>query len=281
MSRGIGDARVVLRAAGLTPKKGFGQNFLVAPDVARRIAEAAVPDAERGSALVVEIGAGTGALTAELAHRASRVIAIERDRDLVPLLRASFAEIPTVEIVEADAKTFDYRAFARQDIIAKPRDLSLVGNLPYQLTGALLERATEIAPLLVRAVFMVQREVGARLLAAPGTKDYGALTVFVRAAFDVARVMRVSAGSFFPRPDVESTVVILVPRKDRVTETETFRALVHAAFAKRRKTLRNAWSGIAEASALDAAARACAISLDARGETLSAEQFAAMALRLA
>jgi 16S rRNA (adenine1518-N6/adenine1519-N6)-dimethyltransferase len=223
--------------------------------------------------LVVEIGAGTGALTAELAHRAARVVAIERDRDLVPLLRASFAEIATVEIVEADAKTFDYRGLAPKII--------LVGNLPYQLTGALLERATEIAPLLVRAVFMVQREVGARLLAAPGTKDYGALTVFVRAAFDVTRVMRVSAGSFFPRPDVESTVITLVPRKDRVAETDAFRALVHAAFEKRRKTLRNAWSGVAEASALDAAARASTISLDARGETLSAEQFAAMALRLA
>jgi len=102
----------------------------------------------------------------------------------------------------------------------------------------------------------------------------------VRAAFDVARVMRVSAGSFFPRPDVESAVVTLVPRKDRIEESERFRALVHAAFEKRRKTLRNAWRGIATDEVLAAAAIAAKISLDARGETLSAEQFAAMSVQL-
>jgi len=269
----MSDARAVLRAAGLTPKKGFGQNFLIAPDVARRIAEAAIPDDENGRATVVEIGAGTGALTSELGKRAKKLIAIERDRDLVPLLREAFEG--RAEIVEADAKTVDYAALSPDEA-----SIVLTGNLPYQLTGALLERATEIAPLLVRAVFMVQREVAERLLASPGSKEYGALTVFVRAAFDVARVMRVSAGSFFPRPDVESAVVTLVPRKDRIEESERFRALVHAAFEKRRKTLRNAWRGIATDEVLAAAAIAAKISLDARGETLSAEQFAAMSVQL-
>jgi 16S rRNA (adenine1518-N6/adenine1519-N6)-dimethyltransferase len=102
----------------------------------------------------------------------------------------------------------------------------------------------------------------------------------VRAAFDVASVMRVSAGSFFPRPSVESTVVALVPRKDRIGETPVFRALVHGAFQQRRKTLRNAWHAVADDDVLKAAAMAAHISLDARGETLSVEQFAAMALEL-
>ena len=267
------DAREILREAGLAPKKSFGQNFLVAPDVTRRIAEAAVPDAERGDAIVIEIGAGTGALTFELAARAARVVAIERDRDLVPLLRKAF-EGSNVEIVEADAKSADYAA------LAKAPHFVLTGNLPYQLTGALLERATELASMTKRVVFMVQQEVAQRMLAAPGTKAYGALAVFVRAAFDVSRVMRVSPGSFFPQPDVTSAVVALVPRASRIEETPRFRALVHGAFEQRRKTLRNAWKSIAPIAALDAAAHAAGVSLDARGETLSVEQFSAMAAQL-
>jgi 16S rRNA (adenine1518-N6/adenine1519-N6)-dimethyltransferase len=266
------DPRALLRAAGLAPKKGFGQNFLVAPDVARKIAEAAVPAGER--AIVIEIGAGTGALTTELASRASRVVAIERDRDLVPILRTAFATAPHVEIVEADAKTADYAALARGEPFV------LAGNLPYQLTGALLEIASALAPHLVRAVFMVQREVADRLAATPGTKAYGALTVFVRAAFDVTRVMRVAPGSFYPPPDVTSAVVAFVPRAERVAETERFRALVHAAFEKRRKTLRNAWRGLAADDAVASAASRAGISLDARGETLSVAQFDAMSRAL-
>jgi 16S rRNA (adenine1518-N6/adenine1519-N6)-dimethyltransferase len=260
------DPRAVLRAAGLVPKRGFGQSFLIAPDVARRIAEAAIPGAERGEATVVEIGAGTGALTHELAARAKHVIAIERDRDLVPLLRETLPD--HVEVVEADAKSFDY-----------PRGIVLAGNLPYQITGPLLQRAVGHTGL-VRAVFMVQAEVASRLLASPGTKEYGALTVFVRAAFDVARLMRVAAGSFYPQPDVTSAVVVLTPRGDRIEETSRFQALVHAAFEKRRKTLRNAWRGLAPDDLIAAAALTAGVSLDARGETLSVEQFALMSDRM-
>ena len=261
------DPRAVLREAGLSPKKSFGQNFLVTGDVAERIAAAAVPDDERGRApVVVEIGAGTGALTASLAARAREVVAIERDRDLVPLLRDAFADAPNVRVVEGDAKTFE---FAEDDFV-------LAGNLPYQITGLLLERAAGVAGRLRRAVFMVQREVADRLLAAPGTKTYGALTVFTRAAFDVRRLMNVAPGSFFPPPDVTSAVVVLTPRADRVPETDRFRALVSKAFEQRRKTLRNAWRGLAPPDALAAAADAAKVSLDARGETLSVDQFAAM-----
>jgi 16S rRNA (adenine1518-N6/adenine1519-N6)-dimethyltransferase len=266
------DPRAVLRAAGLSPKKSFGQNFLVATDVSRKIAETAVRDGER--ATVIEIGAGTGALTVELAARATRLVAIERDRDLVPLLREAFAASPNVEIVEADAKTADYVA------IAGDAPFVLVGNLPYQVTGPLIEIATNLAPRLVRAVFMVQREVAERLAADPGTKEYGALTVFVRAAFDVTRVMRVPPGAFFPPPDVTSAVVAFVPRAERIEETPRFRALVHGAFEKRRKTLRNAWRGLAPDDRIAAAAERASISLDARGETLSASQFDAMARAL-
>ena len=260
------DPRAVLREAGLAPKKSFGQNFLVTADVADRIAAAAVPEGQ--TATVVEIGAGTGALTAALAARADRVIAIERDRDLVPLLERAFADAPNVRIIEADAKTFDFADAGDSFVLA--------GNLPYQITGLLLQRAATLGPRLRRAVFMVQREVADRLLASPGSKTYGALTVFTRAAFDVARLMNVAPGAVFPPPDVTSTVVVLAPRADRVAETERFRELVSKAFEQRRKTLRNAWRAVAPAERLASAAAAAGVSLDARGETLSVAEFAAM-----
>jgi 16S rRNA (adenine1518-N6/adenine1519-N6)-dimethyltransferase len=270
------DPRAVLRSAGLHPKRSFGQNFLVAAPIARATAAACVPDDEVGRARVVEIGAGTGALTRWLAERAKSVVAVERDRDLVPLLER---EPPgdNVQVVEADAQTVDLAALLGEADPSAPR--VLCGNLPYSITGVLLRRAVVLADQLERAVFMVQEEVGDRLAAAPGTKAWGALTVFVRAAFDVRRVLRAGPGAFHPPPEVTSVVVELVPlRPPRARETEPFRALVRAAFERRRKTLRNAWSCVSsDAALLERAAARAGISLDARGETLSVEAFARMA----
>jgi 16S rRNA (adenine1518-N6/adenine1519-N6)-dimethyltransferase len=156
----------------------------------------------------------------------------------------------------------------------------VAGNVPYLITGLLLELAIGAADDLDAVVFMVQKEVADRLIARPGTKEYGALTVFVRAAFHVERLLIVRAGAFFPRPDVDSAVVKLTPeRPRRASETETFRAVVKAAFGMRRKTLRNAWRGVCGWSGEELAARAAAaeISLDARGETLTVDQFRKMA----
>ncbi len=276
------DPRSLLREAGLSPKKSFGQNFLVAESVVRAIAAACVPDAEAGRARVVEIGAGTGALTSALLARARHVAAIERDRDLVPLLARTFApeiEAGALALVEADAQTVDYTALLGEEDLASPR--VLCGNLPYQITGSLLERAVAHAARLERVVVMVQQEVAERLLASPGNKIYGALTVFVRAAFDVSRVMTVSRGSFHPAPDVTSAVVRLVPvRPARALETDTFRRVVKAAFGARRKTLRNAWGALAPAAELARIAEACGVSLDARGETLDVAAFARVAKAL-
>jgi 16S rRNA (adenine1518-N6/adenine1519-N6)-dimethyltransferase len=271
---------VVLRGAGLRPKKAFGQNFLVAEPIARAIAEACVPDAEVGRARVVEIGAGTGALTRWLVERARQVVAIERDRDLVPLLSDSFAGT-CATVVDGDARTVDLAALLGPEDDASPR--VLCGNLPYSITGELLRRAVETADHLERAVFMVQNEVASRLAATPGGKEWGALTVFVHAAFSVRRVLRASPGAFHPAPDVSSAVIELVPlRPPRAVETPRFRALVRKAFEARRKTLRNAWAGLApDAPTLEEAAREAGVSLDARGETLEVEAFARMETALA
>jgi 16S rRNA (adenine1518-N6/adenine1519-N6)-dimethyltransferase len=274
------DARTVLRRAGLGPKKSFGQNFLVADGVVERIARACVPDEEVGRARVLELGAGLGALTTALASRAASVVAVERDRDLVPILTAETASLgERVRVVEGDAQGAEPRELLGGADASSPR--VLCGNLPYQITGRLLERAVAFADDVERVVFMVQLEVADRLAAEPKTKAYGALTVFVRAAFRVRRLFTVSPGSFHPPPEVTSAVVLLEPeRPRRAMETETFRALVRGAFAMRRKTLRNAWASVAPAASIAAAAGAAGVSLDARGETLSVDEFAAVARAL-
>jgi 16S rRNA (adenine1518-N6/adenine1519-N6)-dimethyltransferase len=262
------------RARGLLPKKSFGQNFLMDPAICARIAALATDPA---GGTVVEIGAGLGALTDPLLARAARVIAIERDRDLCPILRDTFAaalESGRLVLVEGDAKQVDVAALFADG----PRPHVLTGNLPYQLTGVLLERATTLADVLDRAVFMVQAEVADRLVAPPSGEAYGALTVFVGAAFAVSRSLKVGRGAFFPRPGVDSAVVTLTPhRPPRALETERFRAAVRLAFAQRRKTLRNAWSQLGGADELRARAERAGIDLGRRGETLSVEEFARFA----
>lgn len=265
------DARSLLRQAGLSPKRTFGQNFLVAMPVVEKIAAACVPAEAVGNARVIEFGAGLGVLTGALVARAARVVAVERDRDLVPILRRELEGAiarGACTIVEGDAQT-----------VAIDEDVRvLCGNLPYNITGKLIERAVHQADGIDRVVFMVQREVADRLAASPGSKEYGALTVFVRAAFRVKKLFQVSPGSFHPPPDVTSAVVLLEPeRPRRAAETPTFRAVVRAAFAARRKTLRNAWSALAPTETVADAAEAAGISLDARGETLDVDAFRRMA----
>lgn len=274
------DPRVVLRGAGLRPKRALGQNFLVAEPIARAIAAACVPDAEVGRSRVVEIGAGTGALTRWLVERAREVIAIERDRDLVPLLRTELSG-SSLTVVEADARATDLAALLGPEDPGAPR--VLCGNLPYSITGELLRQSVEAAGHVDRAVFMVQSEVASRLAAKPGSKEWGALTVFVHAAFEVRRVLRAAPGAFHPAPEVSSAVIELLPlRPARAKETPAFRNLVRRAFEARRKTLRNAWAGVApDAASFERAAREAGVSLDARGETLEVEAFARMEAALA
>jgi 16S rRNA (adenine1518-N6/adenine1519-N6)-dimethyltransferase len=276
------DARTLLREANLSPKKSFGQNFLVAEGVIRAIAEACVPDAEMGRARVVELGAGLGALTSALLERAAHVTAVERDRDLVPILGRAMGEAGFGEkltILEADAQAVDVASVLGGPSADHAR--VLCGNLPYQITGRLLQLAVNARTSVDRVVFMVQDEVAERLVAEPSSKDYGALTVFVRAAFDVKRVRKVSKGAFHPPPSVTSSVICLVPASPvRAEETESFRALVKGAFGTRRKTLRNAWSNVAPADVIARVAAEAEVSLDARGETLDVNAYARAAKAL-
>ena len=260
---------------GYRAKKSFGQHFLTDLRVARTIAELATTPP---GGTVLEIGAGLGALTTHLLARAARVVAVERDRDLVPKLIEAFAG-PIAEgrlvVREADAAQVDLVA----EIMDGPHPHVVAGNLPYAITGRLVQRTVEAAGAIDGAVFMFQKEVADRLAAHAGDDAYGALSVFTQAAFSVERVLVVKAGAFRPPPRVDSAVVAFSPlRPPRAEETTRFREAVRRAFAARRKTLRNAWKGMYGITPEELAerAKAAGIDLDARGETLPVEAFAAI-----
>ncbi len=267
----------MLERYGLRPKYSFGQNFLADERLATRIAEAC----EAGGGSVVELGAGLGALTRPLlTSGVAWVLAVERDRELVPALAQELAaELVSehVRILEADAKAVDFAA----EFVGKPRPHVVAGNLPFQITGPLLEKAIHSAPSIDRAVFLVQLEVADRLAAAPGSEAYGALSVFAQRAFQVQRAFVIRRGAFYPQPNVDSAVVTMKPRGTG-PETEEFRAVVRAAFGQRRKKLKNAWARVFGERGVDlvAAGSRAAIDLSARGESLGVSDFERIAKEL-
>jgi|SRR6188768_3428965 len=261
---------------GLAPKYSFGQNFLCDRNYTEKIAALATPEP---GLHVLELGAGLGALTDALLDRACNLAVVERDRDLVPVLRELFAaqvQSGRLLVVEDDAKQVDFvELLTRLGPAQDTASWVITGNLPYQITGPLLEKTVHLSRRIKRAVFLVQKEVADRLAAVPSTKEYGALTVFVQAQFSVERAFVIKPGAFVPRPRVESAVVVLRPHESELTaETPTFRQVVKLAFSARRKTLRNAWKALGSPSELEQLAGACGITLDQRGETLSPRQFA-------
>jgi 16S rRNA (adenine1518-N6/adenine1519-N6)-dimethyltransferase len=270
--------RTILRRHGLRPKKSWGQNFLGDDHHLRSIAAACeiVPDD-----VVVEFGAGLGHLTRHLAQSGAQVIAVERDRELVPITRLELASFPNVEIVEANAATFDLREVAART----GKRLVVVGNLPYHLSTEILFHVDAQREVVRSAVFLLQREVTERIAAAPGGKSYGVLSVLLQFHADVDVPHRVPARVFTPPPEVESAVIRLrtrdVPRADAGDET-FFRRLVKAAFSQRRKTLQNALraSRVASPEALAQAFAETGIDPERRAETLSVEEFAALSKHL-
>lgn len=266
----LSDARDLLRKYGLSPKRSFSQNFLIQPAAIAKIADAAAAMGDQ----VVELGAGLGALTHALLQRRCRVLAVELDRDMVRVLRGELGDIPALEIVQTDAATFDFAAYSERC----GSKLVVAGNLPYQATGAILRQVVTHRSVLHGAVLMVQREVRDRLIAAPSTKEYGALTVFTRAGFEVGTLCRLRPGAFYPAPEVESAVIQLKPRDQPLAdETEAFRAVVRAAFQTRRKTLRNALRALGGEQRAEQALQTAGIDGTRRGETLSIEEFATLA----
>ncbi len=265
----------LLRRFGVRPRKRFGQHFLVSRRGLDQILAAAdlTPDDT-----VLEVGGGLGTLTAALAQRAGRVIVVEVDRTLLPVLRATVSPFANVHVVPGDIRSLELA-----DVFAGhtgPR--KVVANLPYSLAATLVVSLLEQPLGLARLVVTVQREVAQRMGAPPGTRDYGVLSVAVQYRADVSLVARLPPSAFVPPPDVESAVVRLevraAPTPPVADEAMLFR-VVRAAFGQRRKTVRNALAGgipLTGAEA-DAACARAGIVARRRGETLDLREFAALA----
>lgn len=263
----------ILRRHGLHAKKQWGQNFLADTSIQERIAEAIDP---RPGETVVEFGAGLGHLTSRLVGRGARIIAVERDRDLAPILRDELGtRFPELTIVEADATTFDLASVAKE---AGGR-ITVCGNLPYHLGSPILFHVLDNRVHVKRLVTLLQREVVERIVAAPDTEDYGLLSVLLQHVAEVSLAFRVPPGVFVPPPNVDSAVLVAdfldAPRAP-VTSDERFRKVVKAAFAQRRKTLSNALKGVAPKETLVQAFTTAGIDPQRRGETLSCIEFAAL-----
>jgi 16S rRNA (adenine1518-N6/adenine1519-N6)-dimethyltransferase len=249
-------------------RRRFGQHFLHDPGVIARIVAAIDP---RPGERVVEIGPGTGALTLPLLARCGRLDVIEIDRDLARDLPRRAAGAGELVVHQADALEFDFRALRA----GGPR-LRLCGNLPYNISTPLLFHLLEAREAIADMHFMLQKEVVERIVARPGGKDYGRLTVMLAAACRSQSLFRVGRGAFQPPPAVDSAIVRLVPHDHPpfpLADPARFARLVAAAFQMRRKALRNSLRGLLDPAAFEAAG----IDSGRRPETLSPEEFARLA----
>ncbi|MBM3908466.1 MAG: ribosomal RNA small subunit methyltransferase A [Gemmatimonadetes bacterium] len=250
------------------PRKRFGQHFLSDPRILGRIVDTLAPEADE---TVIEIGPGRGALTDVLVARAGRVIAIEIDRDLSARLRDRYADDARLAVIEGDVLDVDFARAAGGPFV-------VAGNVPYNITTPILFHALR-PPRPLRAVYLVQREVAERVVAAPGSETYGALSANVQAVARAELVFKVPAGAFQPPPKVESAVLRISPRPDPVVaadEEDAYRAMVQAAFGLRRKQLRRVVRTVfaLDAERAERVVQSAGLDPEARPEVLTPEGFA-------
>jgi len=247
-----------------TPKRSLSQNFLSDPRILARIADAV--GATRADT-VLEIGPGPGGLTGHLIERAGRVFAIEKDRDMIPTLVSRFSSLV---LAEGDALDIDWQALVGGPFL-------VAGNIPYHITSPLIDKALT-PPRAARVVFLVQKEVAERVVAGPGSKTYGALSVGVQAVSKPERLFTVPKGAFFPVPKVDSAVLRMTPLAQPLVtddEVEPFRRFVVGMFSFRRKQLVRALRELKgwDAEQGSAVISAAGFEATARGEELSPAEF--------
>ena len=267
-------ASILLKAWSLRPKKQLGQNFLSDPATAEKIVSyARISPTD----CVLEIGAGLGALTVPLARRAQRVYAIEKDRQITALLRTELLtqRLENAVVIEEDALKTNIRSLAEE----AGQPLIVAGNLPYNISSQIVVKLIRNRERVRHAILMFQKELAARLTARPRTKDYGRLSVMLGYCAEVKPVMTLPASAFYPKPKVDSEVLIISftrqPHPLAADETWLFR-VIQAAFGKRRKTLKNALCAsslqMGPESVLQAMA-AAGIDPTRRAETLTVAEF--------
>ena len=261
--------------AGITFRKDYGQNFLINRIIPEEIAERCT---DNPHSMILEIGPGIGCLTQELAMRYDRVVAIEIDKGLIPVLEKTLSEYDNVTVINNDVMKIDIASLVEE--YSEGRPVSVCANLPYYITTPILMHLLESGVRFDSITVMVQNEVATRLIAPPGNSEYGAITAVLNYYGKVNRLFKVSAGSFIPAPKVDSAVIRIDLYKQspfEIKDEKLFRALIKAAFEMRRKTLMNAVSAKLphiEKGRLAEALVSLGHPENVRGERLSVEDFA-------
>lgn len=264
----------ILSEHGFTFSKSLGQNFLINPTVCPRMAEACGADSDTG---VLEIGAGIGVLTAELAKRAKKVVSLELDTRLIPVLAETLGEFSNVEVLNADVLKLDLNKLI--DDCFQGMHVAVCANLPYYITSPVIMALLESRIPVDAVTVMVQKEAAARLCAPVGSRDAGAVTVAVNYYAQAEKLFDVSAGSFMPAPKVDSSVIRLNIRKEppvEVSDEKFFFRVIKAAFGQRRKTASNSLSaglGIPK-DKVSAAIAAAGFEPSVRAESLTMQELA-------
>lgn len=273
----IGTVKSLMEKHGIKFQKQFGQNFLINEDIPARIA------AESGATendCVLEIGPGIGTLTRELCQVAGRVVAVEIDKGLIPVLEETLADFDNVEVINSDIMKTDLKGLFSEKFEGK--DVYVCANLPYYITTPILMLLLESRLPVKKMTFMVQKEVADRLSSNSMEGDYGAVTASVSYYGRVQKLFNVSAGNFMPAPKVDSAVIQITLYDEppvKVRDEKLLFKIIKAAFGQRRKTLVNALSGKVDISKEKIAEAVERVGLDAsiRGEKLDIAQFAALA----
>jgi len=267
--------RSELREYGLFPKKRLGQHFLEDPNILSKV----VRTAQVGKKdVVLEVGPGLGGMTLALAREAKKVIAVEIDRRLAAMLKEKVASHRNVEVLESDILKVDFKHFSETE----GRPLKVVANLPYQISTPLLFRFIESREVFSTFTLMLQKEVAERMVAPPGKKEYGPLSVFVQLFLDVSIRFFIKPSAFFPSPKVESAVVHMAWKEKPMIEAENedwFKRVVRACFGYRRKILINALrhSELSLPESVGIKMERIGIDPRRRPETLTIQEFASLA----
>ena len=268
--------RSVLEKHGFNFSKALGQNFLINPSVCPRMAEYSLADENTG---VIEIGAGIGVLTAELAKIAKKVVCVELDTRLLPILDETLADFDNIEIVNADVMKTDLKALIEEKF--QGMDVVVCANLPYYITSPVITMLLESRLPIKAVTVMIQKEAADRLCTPVGSRDSGAITVCTNYYAQVRQLFNVSRGSFMPSPNVDSTVIRLDIRENpavEVSDEKKFFKMVKAAFAQRRKTALNSISsgmGLSKTQVADAL-RASGLDENVRAEKLTMQELATL-----
>jgi len=269
------DPREFFHGENAYPRKSLGQNFIKDPRVIEKIVEAAGLSADD---CVLEIGPGMGALTVALAEKAGKVIAIEKDERVITPLRNLLEGYPNTEVVRADCLKLDFRGFYTG------KKLKAVSNLPYSISTPVLIKLLGDRAIFSSLVLMLQLEVGQRITARPGSRQYGSLSVLIQTYMDVKILFRVPPSAFWPKPKVDSVVLKFVPLpgpRVPLSDERLHERVLRAAFSSRRKMLGNSLQSLLSREAAESALAACGIDRSRRAETLSIEEYSLLANEVA